>query len=256
MLHSSGERIHDGGLDADTVDLALLFMSDFHIGNTSIHKLKSKKPFWVKYLLDGQIRDQTFLSTFSWRAILLFAIEDRKHLAVLDMDEPKRLRQLFPPDIMRKLAENAKAGGDPRPVLKLYHPESGAVVIITRSRCRGHAVDALHNLSGIGPVFQPVWISALMRLNAMIGLRLVRDAAFAPTMPISGYIKAAAKTGKIVNETELPTFPVAGTADKLPAPEPIALVQEIFDAQCRKNPILKQIRGRTIYDDYVPGTSD
>jgi hypothetical protein len=241
---------HHDKLSDEIIDLALLLQSDFHIGTTSIHQRKSKKPFWVEYLLDGQIRDQTLLSARSWRALMLLAIIDRRHLSILEMDEPKRLKQMLPPEIMQKLAENAKLGGDIRPVVKLYHPASNAAVIITRSRCKGHAVDALHNLSSIGPLFQPVWISDLMRLNAMIGLRLVRDSSFGASLPISAYLEAAAKAGRLIDEPELLGFTITGQVVPLPSPEPTLLVQKMFDAQCRKWPALEELRGRKIQADY------
>ena len=53
-------------------------------------------------------------------------------------------------------------------------------MILTRSRCQGHAIDALHNLSSIGPVYQPIWIADIMQLNTMLGLRLIRDTHFQP----------------------------------------------------------------------------
>lgn len=247
-------RRNDGSKDDDEVspevpDLALLFLTDLHIGGASIHKLRAKRPFRVRYELDGHIRNQSFLSSLSWRAVMLFALEDGQTLTVHEMDETGRLATTFPMPIMAKLAENARNGADVVPVLRLIDPKSGASVIITRSRGRGHAVDALHDLAG-SPVFQPVWISDLLRLDTLIGIKLVRDDVFTPTMPISAYLEAAAMTGKIVAEPELATMQLTGIVPRLPQPRPLPVVQAMFEERCRAFPALARLRERTIYDEY------
>jgi hypothetical protein len=101
-----------------------------------------------------------------------------------------------------------------------------------------------------GPVFQAIWISDLMRLNSKIGMKFIRDEAFAPSLPIRAYLEAAARLGKIVEEPALLTLPLTGSVVRLKQPETIPIVQRIFDQQCRENPELEAYRGRTVYDDY------
>jgi len=233
------------------IDLALLFMSDLLVSGRSIHRINtSKRPFWVRYEADGRVQERKYLSALSWRALMLFALEDCREFKVLEMDEPGRLAETFPETVMRRLDDNAEACRDVVPVLKLIDPDGPATVIVTRSRCKGHAVDVLHNLDNDRPVFQPVWISDLLWLNAKIGMRLVRDESFMPAMPISAYIEAAALTGRIVDEVELSILPLTGNVPRLRSPVPAPTVQRIFDHQCRKYPEFEQLRGRTIYEDY------
>lgn len=232
-------------------DLALLFMSDLCVGGRSIYRMnKSKRPFWVRYEADGRVQERKYLSALSWRALMLFALEDCQEFKVHEMDEPGRLGHMLPESIVRRLGKNAKVHGDIVPALRLIDPSSSATVVITRSRCEGHAVDALHNLDDGKPVFQPAWVSDLLRLDAKIGLKLVRDETFAPARPISAYIEAAALTGRIVEEDEMSILPLTGNVPRLRLPEPAPTVQRIFDHQCREHPELEQLRGRTIYEDY------
>ncbi|MBB4347019.1 DUF2958 domain-containing protein [Aliirhizobium cellulosilyticum] len=240
----------DASIFRDMSDLALLLASDLHIGHTSILRLKSKRPFWVKYFSDGRLHERHFRSVLSWRALMLAVIEQRQQFLVLQMDERRRLGRMFPPEVMEKLATNAKVRGDMLPVVQLYHPDSLATVIITRSRCRGHAVDALHNLSSIGPVFEPIWIADLMRLNSMIGLRLVRDSRFKTEAPIRTYLAAASKAGRIITGPELQKSDDGAITEKLQQPKAIPVVERIFEVECRERPLFRQMGGRTIYDDY------
>ncbi|ARO31285.1 hypothetical protein NXC14_CH03381 [Rhizobium sp. NXC14] len=238
-------------LSAAAMDLAFLFMNDLHVGGRSIYRINtSKRPFWVRYEADGRRQERRFRSALSWRALMLFALEDCREFKVLEMDEPGRLARMFPEDIIQKLDDSAEVRRDVVPVVKLIDPNGPGKVIITRSRCRGHAVDTLHNLNDGKPVFQPVWISDLLRLDAKIGLRLVRDESFAPTLPISSYLEAAALTGRIADERELNILPLTGNVPRLRLPEPAPTVLRIFDWQCRQQPELEQLRGRTIYEDY------
>lgn len=245
----SGEQ--SSSLSQVQIDLALLFMGNLHVDGRSLYRINtSKRPFWVRYEADGRIQERNYLSALSWRALMLFALEDCREFKVHEMDEPGRLAELFPEAVMQQLGENAKARSNIVPVLKLVDPKGSATVIITRSRCQGHAIDALHNLDDGKPVFQAVWVSDLMRLDAKIGLKLVRDETFVPAMPISAYIEAAALTGRITDEDEISILPLTGNVPRLRLPEPAPTVQRIFDHQCRKYPELEQLRGRTIYEDY------
>jgi hypothetical protein len=145
-----------------------------------------------------EINKRFFQSARSWRALMMAVFDLRQHFVVLQMDERTRLPRMFQPEIIKRLAANSDVHQDAMPLMKLYHPDSFATVIIVRSRCRGHAVDALHNLSAGGPVFQPIWIADLMQLNSLIGLRLIRDAAFAASFPIDVYTDAAFTLGRVV----------------------------------------------------------
>lgn len=146
-------------LSSDMADLALLFTTDLYVGTAPIHLLKTKrsKPFWVRYEIDGWVQDRTYLSPFSWRALMLYALLDRKTATVHEMDERGRLRRLFPTEIKVRLNWNANARRDVLPVARFHDPNGTAQLILTRSRCLGHAVDVLHNLTETGPVFQSVW---------------------------------------------------------------------------------------------------
>ncbi len=238
-------------LSQTQIDLALLFLSDLRVSGRSIYRINSsKRPFWVRYEADGLVQERSYLSALSWRALMLFALEDCREFKVLEMDKQGRLAEMFPENIMRRLDENAKAHGNIVPALRLIDPSGSTTVIITRSRCHCHAVDVLHDLDDGKPVFQPVWISDLMRLDAKIGLKLVRDETFAPVMPISAYIEAAALTGRIVDEDEIGILPLTGNVPRLRLPDPAPTVQRIFDHQCREHPELERLRGRTIYEDY------
>lgn len=236
-------------IDRDTLDLALLFRSDFYIGERSIYRIKPKQQLWIRYATEGEIRENSYFSALSWRAVVSDAIREGRRLEMMQADTPGRLRQLFPPAIMHRLAINVKAAANPVPVAKLYHLESQAMMIVTRSRCQGHAVDALHNLSGIGPVFQPIWIADIMRLKTMLGLRLIRDTHFQPALPISCYIEAAGRTGRILDGVELSRFSFRETRPRLPIPEPSATVRKLFEAQFRGHPLCSQLRDITVYDD-------
>ncbi|ANM18234.1 hypothetical protein AMK06_CH03360 [Rhizobium sp. N541] len=250
MHRYSEDETQTSQLSQTQIDLALLFMSDLHVNGRSLYRIQGGRPFWVRYEADGRIQERSYFSALSWRALMLFALEDCREFKVLEMDEPGRLAELFPEAIMRQLEENAKARRNFAPVLKLVDPKGSATVIVTRNRCNGHAVDILHNLNNGRPVFQAVWVSDLLRLDAKIGMRLVRDESFAPIMPIGAYIETAALLGQIAGEDEISILPLTGNVPRLRLPEPAATVQRIFDHQCRRYRALEQLRGRTIYEDY------
>ncbi len=234
-------------------DLALLFTSDLRVGKVPLYQQKvGLKPFHVRYEIDGRDTERNFLSMFSWRAMMLFAHQEGRSIIVREMDRPGRLEKIFPPEIRRQLTENAAAERDVPPVLKLFDPNNGAIVIITRSRYHGHAIDALHNLTDGPPLFQPIWISDLLRLNVTFGIDLVRDQTFAATLPISAYLEAASITGSITEEPTLRSVRLTGNVPRFIPSTPSAIVQRIFDEQCRKNSSLEAMRYRSIYDDYFP----
>lgn len=233
------------------VDLALLFMTDLHVGSERLYKIKRKgTSLNLRYEIDGEMHQRSYLSALSWRAILLFALTEGKTVTVLEMDQPGRYHQLFPKTLLRRLQWHARPDANFPPVARLYDPNSSSVMLLTRSRCRGHAVDALHNLTDGQPVFQPLWISDIMGLRPMLGIELVRDETFSATMPISAHLEAAAMTDRIVDEARIAGLPLTGSIPRLAAPPSSKAVRSIFDQQCRENPALERLRNRTIYDDY------
>ncbi len=232
-------------------DLAMLFMTDLHVGAFPFYKQPTKRSSMdLTYAIDGAIHRSSYLPPLSWRAIMLFALNDGKTVTVHEIDRPGRYRQLFPRTLMRRLYWHARPKADCPPVARLYDPNGQAAMLLTRNRFCGHAVDALHNLTDGKPVFQPLWVSDIMALRPMLGIDLVRDETYTATLPISSYIKAAAKTGRVVDAPELSELDLSGVVPLLPSPQPTRVISRIFDRQCREHPKMEQVRGRTIYDDY------
>jgi len=244
---------HSEGPTQAQIDLALLFMTDLHVGAERLHKNKRKgTSLNLLYEIDGETHRRSYLSALSWRAILLFALTEGKTVSVHEMDQPGRYQRVFPNTLLRRLQWHARSDANFPPVARLYDPDGSAVMLLTRSRVCGHAVDALHNLSDGGPVFQPIWISDVMALRPMLGIDLIRDEAFSTTMPISAYLEAAAMTGRIVEEPELAGLPLTGNVPQLTTPPSSKAVHSIFDQACRETPALERLRDRTIYTDYRP----
>ena len=251
MQNHSPDRPDDKPTQAQ-IDLALLFMTDLHVGAERLYKIKRKgTSLNLLYEIDGETHRRSYLSALSWRAILLFALTEGKAVTVHEMDQPGRYRRLFPNTLLRRLQWHARPDANFPPVARLYDPNGSAVMLLTRSRLCGHAVDALHNLTDAGPVFQPLWVSDIMALRPLLGIELVRDEAFSATMPISAYLEAAAMTGRIVEGPELLELVRMNTAPRLPFPPPARVISRIFDAECRGNPALDKLRGRSIYMDYA-----
>ncbi len=233
------------------IDLAMLFMTDLHVGLERLYKIKRRgTSLNLRYEIDGEMRQRSYLSALSWRAILLFALTEGKTVIVHEMDLPGRYRRLFPNTLLRRLQWHARPNANFPPVARLYDPNGNAVLLLTRSRVCGHAVDALHNLTDGGPVFQSLWVSDIIALRPMLGIELVRDKTFSATMPISAYLEAAAMTGRIVEELELSDLPLTGTIPRLATPPSSKAVRSVFDQACRENPELEKLRNRTIYEDY------
>lgn len=232
-------------------DLALLFTTDLHVGPERLYKIKRKgTSLNLRYEIDGEMHKRSYLSALSWRAIMLFALTESKNVTVHEMDQPGRYRQMFPNTLLRRLAWHARPDANFPPVARLYDPGGKTVMLLTRSRICGHAVDALHNLTDGGPVFQPLWISDIMALRPMLGIELVRDETFSATMPISAYLEAAAMTGRIVEEPELSGLPLTGHVSRLVTLPSSKAVASVFDQACRENPALEKLRERSIYMDY------
>jgi len=233
-------------------DLAILFMTDLYVGPERLYKIKRRgTSLNLRYEIDREMRQRNYLSALSWRAALLFALTEGKSVTVHEMDLPGLYRQMFPKTLLRRLQWHARPNANFPPVARLYDPNGNAVLLLTRSRVCGHAVDALHNLSDGGPVFQPLWISDIVALRPMLGIELVRDETFTATMPIGAYLKAAAMTGSVVEEPELAELPLASHVPRLVSPPSSKAVASVFDQACRENPMMVKLRGRTIYEDYA-----
>lgn len=234
------------------IDLAMLFATDLYAGSDRLYKIKRKgTSLNLRYEIDGELYQRSYLSALSWRAILLFALTERQSVTVHEMDRTGRYWRLFPNTLLRRLQWHARPGADFPPVARFYDPSGKTVMLLTRSRLCGHAVDALHNLSDDDPVFQPLWISDIMALRPMLGIELVRDRAFSATMPISAYLEAAAMKGRIVEEPELAELSLTGRVPRLMPPPSSKAVRSIFDQVCRENPAMAKLRGRTIYENYA-----
>ncbi len=232
-------------------DLALLFTTDLYVGSLPLYKQKTKNTSLdLVYEIDGVVHRRSYLSALSWRAIMLFAFNDGKTVTVHEVDKPGRYRKLFPQTLLRRLRWHARANSDFTPVARLFDPKGTSVLLLTRSRFCSHAVDVLHNLADCGPVFQSLWIADIMALRPMLGIDLVRDEKFSTSIPISSYIRAAAKTGRIVDEKELLELDLSLALPSLPLLGPTAAISRIFDRQCIDHPQLQQLRGRTLYEDY------
>ncbi|MCJ8052782.1 DUF2958 domain-containing protein [Shinella curvata] len=243
---------HDSKPTQAQIDLAMLFMTDLHVGSERLYKIKRKgTALNLSYEVDGELHQRSYLSALSWRAILLFALTEGKIITVHEMDHPGRYRRLFPETLLRCLRWHARPNANFPPVARLYDPNGNAVLLLTRTRLCGHAVDALHNLTDAGPVFQPLWVSDIMALRPMLGIDLIRDEAFSATMPISAYLEAGVMTGKIVEEPELAELPLTGNVSRLDAPPSSKAVASVFDQAHREHPVLAGLRSRTIYDDYL-----
>ncbi|QRY67974.1 DUF2958 domain-containing protein [Ensifer sp. PDNC004] len=233
------------------IDLAMLFLTELQVGSERLYKIKRKgTSLNLRYEIDGEIHRRSYLSGLSWRAILLFALTEGKAVTVHEMDQPGRYRKLFPNTLLRRLHWYARPNANFPPVARFYDPNGKAVMLLTRSRVCGHAVDALHNLAHSGPVFQPLWISDIMALRPMLGLDLVRDETFSAAMPISAYLEAAAMMGRIVEEPEFPGLSLTGNPRRLVTPPSSKAGRSIFDQASRENPALEKLRDRTIYADY------
>jgi len=242
---------HDDKPTQAQIDLAMLFMADLHVGAERLYKIKRKgTSLNLRYEIDGEMRQRSYLSAVSWRAILLFALTEGKTVTVHEMGPPGRYRRLFPNTLLRRLQWHARPGANFPPVARFYDPNGSAVLLLTRSRVCGHGVDALHNLTDGGPVFQSLWVSDIMALRPMLGIELVRDETFSATMAISAYLEAAAMIGRIVEEPELSGLPLTGYVSRLITPPSSKAVVSIFDQVCRENLMMAKLRGRTIYEDY------
>lgn len=236
------------------IDLALLFMTDLHVGSERLYKIKRKgTSLNLRYEIGGETHQRSYLSALSWRAILLFALTEGKTVTAHEMDQPGRYRRLFPMTLLRRLQWHARPNANFPPVTRLCDPDGNSVMLLTRSRVCGHAIDALHNLSDSGPVFQPLWISDIMALRPMLGIDLIRDETFSATMPISAYLEAAAMTGRVVGEPELSSLPLTGNVPRLVASPSSKAVRSIYDQARRENPALVKLRDRSIYGDYSFG---
>lgn len=237
------------------IDLALLFMTDLHIGAKRLYEIKRKgTTLNLQFDVDGDMRWRSYNSALSWRITMLLALTENRTVTIHEMDYPERYRRMFPPTLLRRLQWHARPKADFPPVARFYDPHGKTVLLVTRSRFCGHAVDTLHNLTDGGPVFQPLWISDIMALRPMLGIGLVRDDTFSASLPISTYLEAAGTHGQIVEEPELSSMPLTGSIAPLAMPLSSRSVATIFQQECHHNPALAKLQGRSIYEDYALGT--
>jgi Protein of unknown function (DUF2958) len=181
-------------------DLAALATSRLIIGTTPLSDIKpaNARPMWMRFEEDDIVQNRMYRTTSLWRVRVTFALKEGRSIHALEMDEWGRLKTMFPTEVCARLAWNAAHDGQVKPVARLVDPDGHAEMLLFRSRCHGHAVDVLHNLTDGGPVFQPLWISDIMRLNPLLGIKLVRDEAFNPTMPVGAYREEIAMLGKFL----------------------------------------------------------
>jgi hypothetical protein len=174
-------------------EIAAVKGSEFIVGRTPITKIPSKPgwPTWVRFRHDGRLFNRTFQSTSYWRMKVRRALSQGEQFELLEIDEWGRLGELFPKSVTSRLAWNAQQKCDPLPVARLFNPATDKEMLLFRSRLRGHAVDALHNFTEGRCIFQPVWIADIMRLNPLLGIKLIRDMHFEPTMRLSEHAPAA-----------------------------------------------------------------
>ncbi|PZU19393.1 MAG: hypothetical protein DI589_21410 [Shinella sp.] len=245
---------------AEKLDLTLLFAHELFIGGVPLHHLRGRKtPFWIKYEIDGVVKHHKFASVLSWRATMLFAFQAGQTIHMREMDEEGRLNRVFPAETLKRLNANALAGENPVPVLKLIDPNGPTKILITRTRLRGHAVDALHNISDGGPVFQSLWIADLLRLRSKIGIDLIPDADFSLQMPINTYRAISTKTGKIPDEAELSGADVDGNIPLLSSPPAAPSTRKVIDWYDAQKTDIEPQRKRVVYEDRQSGeitTSD
>ncbi|TRB06341.1 DUF2958 domain-containing protein [Agrobacterium tumefaciens] len=253
-MQENSESKHEDKPTKLQTDLALLFTTDLYVGSERLYKIKLKgTSLNLRYEIDGEMHQRTYLSSLSWRAIMLFALTEGKTVTVHEMDLPGRYRQMFPTTLLRRLQWHARQNANFPPVARFYDPNGSAVMLLTRSRVCDHAVDALHNLTDGAPVFQPLWISDIMALRPILGIELVRDETFSATMSTSAYLEAAAISDRIVEEPELSALSLIGNVPRLVAPPSSKAVRGIYDQACRENPALVELRDRSIYGDYSFG---
>ncbi|WP_439624012.1 DUF2958 domain-containing protein [Shinella sp.] len=249
-----GNKHNSKRIEQARIDLALLFMTDLHVGSERLYKMKRKgTALNLQFDIDGDMRWRSYKSALSWRITMLLALTEDRTVTIHEMDQPGRYRRMFPNTLLRRLQWHARPNADFPPVARFHDPHGKAVLLMTRSRFCGHAVDALHNLTDGGPVFQPLWISDIMALRPMLGIGLVRDDTFSASMPISAYLEAAGTHGRLIEEPELSSMSFTGTVTPLAVPPSSRSVAAIFQQECHHNPALAKLQGRSIYEDYALG---
>jgi hypothetical protein len=205
MVEENGERGDNKDTNATTSayddDLAALARSPLIIGSKPIREIKpaNARPMWVRFEEDGLTYNRAYRTNAMWKARVTFALKEGRSIQALEMDEWGRLKALFTKEVCTRLVWNAAQRCDPTPVARFFDPNCHAEMLIVRSRCQGHAVDVLHNLTDDGPVLQPFWIADIMRLHPLLGIKLVRDEAFNSTMPLSAVLAAPMVTSRILS---------------------------------------------------------
>lgn len=165
-------------------------------------------------ILDGKPLRRRYHSPKYWAAVFHFAAAEGCEVIVRDIDLPGRFMRLFPPSLLGQIRWFENYHGDCPPVARLFDPNGTAEILLLRSLADGLAMDVVHNLQPGGYTRETVWLADIMALRPMLGIDLVRDVTFAPTLPISVYLEAAASTGRLAEEPELFTLPLTGIVAK------------------------------------------
>lgn len=167
-------------INACDADLAALARSPFIIGDIPIQEINrpNARPLWVRFEEDGAIFNRMYRTNSAWKARVTSALKEGRSIQALEFDEWGRLKTLFPTEVTVRLKWNAGRSGDLAPVARLFDPNGDAELLLLRSLGDGHAVEVVHNVTEVGSVRQPVWVADIMRLNPLLGMKLIRDEAF------------------------------------------------------------------------------
>ncbi|MFK4767095.1 DUF2958 domain-containing protein [Rhizobium sp. ZW T2_16] len=233
-------------------DLTLLCLNELFVGNEPLRLIKKQNPLFLRYETDGIVSTRNYLSPASWRAKILFDVAEGKDFRVLEMDRPGRYKEMFPNTLLHRLLWHSRPKANFPPVARLCDPNGDIEILLTRSRLCGHAVDALHNLSG-EPRFQPLWISDIIALRPMLGIELVRDPHFSTSSTLSHFLKAASIAGQVVSKIDLSNLPIEASSPRLHLPQPQAQALRLMELLARQSNIAFDPLSRSIYDDYDLG---
>ncbi len=90
---------------------------------------------------------------------------------------------------------------DPHPVVKLFTPDAGATWLLTElDPDRPHLAFGLCDLGLGSPELGYVWLTELSQVRGRFGLPIERDLHFKAAHPLSAYVTAAQRAGRIVTD--------------------------------------------------------